>query len=84
LKYPLIRLKFDHPKHKANFRRGTPPPSYPNGWFRALSSWELKKGEAKYIKINGRHIALFRGEDGIAYALAAFCTHMGANLALGG
>lgn len=28
----------------------------------------------------GRHIAYFRGEDGVVYAVQAYCTHMGANL----
>ena len=28
-----------------------------------LSSWELGVGEAKYVKLNGRHLVMFRGED---------------------
>lgn len=69
---------------RSNSRRGNPTPSFVNGWFRIASSWELKRGDVKNIKMFGRYIALFRGEDGIVYALDAFCTHMGANLAEGG
>lgn len=54
------------------------------GWFRIESTRNLKPGDVKYIKLNGRHIALFRGEDKIAYAVNAFCTHMGSNLGIGG
>lgn len=49
-----------------------------------MSSWELKNGDSKYLETNGKKIVIFRGEDGIVYALSAFCGHMGANLGLGG
>ncbi len=32
----------------------------------------------------GLNLAVFRGEDGQAYALDAYCPHMGANLGAGG
>jgi cholesterol 7-desaturase len=76
--------KLQTDKARAHRRRGNPPPSYPNGWFRIESTRNLKAGDVKYIKLCGRHIALFRGEDRIAYAVNAFCTHMGANLGIGG
>jgi cholesterol 7-dehydrogenase len=41
-------------------------------------------GDVKYLKLNGRHLVLYRGEDGIPYAMDAHCTHMGANLGFGG
>lgn len=38
----------------------------------------------KEVKICGRHIAYFRGFDNKAYAVHAYCPHMGANLGFGG
>lgn len=40
--------------------------------------------QVKEIKICGRHIAYYRGTDKVAYAVAAYCPHMGANLGIGG
>lgn len=64
--------------------RGKSLPCYPNGWFKIMNSGELKAGDVKYIDYCGRNIALFRGTDQKAYALDAYCAHMGANLAIGG
>ncbi|CAG9311093.1 unnamed protein product [Blepharisma stoltei] len=59
-------------------------PAFPNGWFCVARSGEIKKGEAKHIDMHGQNIAVFRGTDGIIYAIDAYCSHMGANLAEGG
>lgn len=59
-------------------------PSYPNGWVVVSRSAELQPKGVQYVDQSGHHIALFRGEDGIAYALEAYCPHSGANLAVGG
>jgi len=64
--------------------RGKSLPCFPNGWFKLVNSQDLKKEQVKYIDYCGRNIALFRGKDGNAYALDAYCAHMGANIALGG
>lgn len=87
----LNNYKFYKPEEKlswdlrrANAKRGNPPPSYPNGWFRVCASDELKRGQSEFKKVNGRHIAVFRGEDNLPYAVHAYCSHMGANLGLGG
>jgi len=47
----LNKYKFYRPEEKlswdirrANAKRGNPPPSYPNGWFRVCASNELKRG----------------------------------------
>ena len=87
----LLKFKFYYyyekmhfSKTRASLIRGTPPPSYPNGWYRLCESKRLSNSKPMSIKVSGRHVALFRGEDGVAYAVNAFCTHMGANLANGG
>lgn len=64
--------------------RGKIPPAFPNGWFSVCRSEELKVGEVKHIKQSGNDIVMFRGEDKIAYALDAFCSHSGANMGING
>lgn len=58
---------FTIPEQKYN-RKGRPnrivgkvPPFYPNGWFKVCDSFELAKGEHKYIHQLGQHIIVFRG-----------------------
>ena len=63
---------------------GKVPPPYPNGWFYVSHSEHLKKGDVKQISVLGGEFALFRGEDGKARMISAFCPHLGANLAIGG
>eukprot|EP00118_Oscarella_pearsei_P028497 m.2291 g.2291 ORF g.2291 m.2291 type:complete len:461 (+) comp8548_c0_seq2:35-1417(+) len=65
-------------------RRGDVPPVYPNGWFCVLCSHQLERGESKSVTILGMQLAAFRGEDGVAYVLDAYCPHLGANLGFGG
>ena len=59
-------------------------PAFMNGWFVIGSSTMLKNGDVVNIDKWGENIALFRGHDGILYALEAYCQHMGANLAIEG
>ena len=59
-------------------------PAFPNGWVMVSRSQELPKGAVKYVTQSGLHVALFRGEDGVAYAVDAYCPHIGANLGIGG
>lgn len=63
---------------------GAVPPPYPNGWFFVCQSDKLKEGDVKEISVLGKEFALFRGEDGKARMVSAFCPHLGANLAIGG
>ena len=52
-------------------------------WYPACRSSELLRGQTRSVKITNQRLALFRGEDGVARALDAFCPHMGADLANG-
>ncbi|KAL4004999.1 plastin-3 [Sarotherodon galilaeus] len=63
---------------------GELPPVYPNGWYRVLDSHMLQRGEVKNVSILGEQVAVFRGHDGKAYVVDAYCPHLGANLAVGG
>lgn len=59
------------------------PGPFPNGWYKLLDSAELKIGDRKEIECLGEVLVVFRGENGIAAALNAYCPHNGANLAGG-
>lgn len=48
-----------------------------------LFSHELKKGESKPVEFMGHSLVVFRGEDGVAKVLDAYCPHLGANLGIG-
>jgi phenylpropionate dioxygenase-like ring-hydroxylating dioxygenase large terminal subunit len=61
-----------------------PLPPFPNGWYSVAYADELKVGEVKRIQAFGAELVLFRGEDGVARALDAYCSHLGAHLAVGG
>ncbi len=59
------------------------PMPIPIGWYIVAYSDELNVGEAKSIRYFGQELALYRGQDGKARLLDAYCRHMGANLADG-
>jgi phenylpropionate dioxygenase-like ring-hydroxylating dioxygenase large terminal subunit len=61
-----------------------PFPAYPNGWFRVAYSHELERGQVVPLHLLGRELVLFRGEDGAAHLMDAFCPHLGAHLGHGG
>jgi cholesterol 7-dehydrogenase len=65
-------------------RTGELPPVYPNGWYVVALSNDLPVGAVKQVTCVGRELAVFRGEDGVAAVLDAYCPHLGANLAAGG
>ena len=61
------------------------PPGFPEGWYPICFADELKAaGAIKYVECLGLELATYRGEDGKARTLDAHCTHLGANLAIGG
>jgi len=60
------------------------PFGIPNSWFHVSYSDELAKGEVRPIRYFGRDLVLFRGEDGRAGVLDAYCPHLGAHLGHGG
>jgi cholesterol 7-desaturase len=59
------------------------PPAYPNGWFKLLNSDELEVGQSKFVRACGHDFAVYRGENGKAVVLDAYCPHLGANIADG-
>lgn len=63
---------------------GRPLPPYPNGWYVASRSKDLHKGTSLPLDIAGENMVLFRSDKGAAYALEAYCKHLGAHLGVGG
>lgn len=55
---------------------------FPAHWYAVEWSDKLKKEPVKK-KVAGKDIVLFRGEDGTASAISAYCPHRGADLSLG-
>lgn len=55
----------------------------PEGWFWALPSAHLKKKKAACVTVAGKDLVIFRGENGQAIALDAYCPHRGSHLGLG-
>ncbi|MDB4968625.1 MAG: hypothetical protein JWN44_4314 [Myxococcales bacterium] len=53
------------------------------GWYPALPSPGLRPKRARSVRIGRQRLVVYRGEDGRARALDAFCPHMGADLANG-
>ena len=53
------------------------------GWYWALRSKDLKKGQIKSVTFLGRDLVIYRGTDGRPRTLDAYCPHMGAHLAEG-
>ncbi|HIF63819.1 MAG TPA: aromatic ring-hydroxylating dioxygenase subunit alpha [Deltaproteobacteria bacterium] len=54
------------------------------GWFCVLASDELEPGSLQALHCFGREMVAFRGEDGQAHVIDAFCPHLGAHLGHGG
>lgn len=61
------------------------PPPFPNGWYVIAESKEIKSGDVKSVDCLGENFVVFRStttEE--VFVLDAFCTHLGANLGIGG
>ena len=79
-KHPLAHAN-DMKKRRV---RGNLPPPFPNGWYCVAYSREVEEKGVKNVEALGNHFAVFRGENGEAYVLDAYCPHLGANIACGG
>ena len=54
------------------------------GWYLALYTEELASGAVRALDYVGRELVAFRGEDGVATLVDAYCPHLGAHLGFGG
>lgn len=73
-------------KAKVQRRRGYKnfPAPYPNGWMFVCAADAVAKGEVVPLELWGRELVAFRGEDGKAGVLGAYCPHMGTHVGHGG
>ncbi|MCX4242035.1 Rieske 2Fe-2S domain-containing protein [Paraliomyxa miuraensis] len=71
------------PRPSAAVRERSYPPPFPDGWYRVAGSHELRPGAILYRECLGAQMIVYRGENGRAQVMSAFCPHMGANLAGG-
>jgi 3-ketosteroid 9alpha-monooxygenase subunit A len=60
------------------------PDEYPFGWYIIEYSAALRPGEVKPLRYFGKELVLWRGEDGAANVLDAYCAHYGAHMGHGG
>jgi 3-ketosteroid 9alpha-monooxygenase subunit A len=60
------------------------PFGIPNSWFLVAYSDDLPPGGVQALRYLGQEMVLFRGEDGRAHVLDAYCAHLGAHLGVGG
>jgi phenylpropionate dioxygenase-like ring-hydroxylating dioxygenase large terminal subunit len=60
------------------------PFSIPYGWFQVAWSSELEPGDVLPRYYFGRHLVLWRDEDGTAHLNDAYCPHLGAHFGYGG
>ena len=56
------------------------PTHVAQGWTWAFASDELRVGQVRGLRLLGRELVLWRGEDGAVRAADAHCPHMGAHL----
>ena len=57
---------------------------FPSGWAQVAWSKELAPGQVRPVDAFGQRLVLFRGADGVARMLGAYCPHLGADLGIGG
>lgn len=53
------------------------------GWYITVPGRAVGPGGVVPFELNGQRLVIFRGEDGVARALDAFCPHMGTDLSTG-
>lgn len=64
--------------------RGIDKIPFPFGWYVACYSSEIAVGEVKPLRYFGQELAIWRGEDGQARIMDAYCRHLGAHMGHGG
>src|SRR5688500_16086181 len=56
---------------------------FTQSWFPICMSSELPPGAVKGVSFLGGRVVAFRGEDGKASVVSAYCPHLGADLSVG-
>lgn len=77
------RLENVRTQPRARHRVFDNPDVVTEAWYPVCLAHELERGEAASFLLGRQRVVLFRGADGHARALDAFCPHMGADLGNG-
>ena len=56
------------------------PGGFPWGWFLVAPSSELPRGTVRTVRLFGKDLVAFRGDDGVPAVFDAHCPHLGAHL----
>ena len=56
---------------------------FAQGWYWAIPSIKLRKGQVKPVSLLGRELVIYRDIEGQLVCFDAYCPHMGAHLAEG-
>jgi phenylpropionate dioxygenase-like ring-hydroxylating dioxygenase large terminal subunit len=84
LQDPFRLAKVTRVEMEDSSMRRLPEPSTPRGWYRALYSDELEARGVVPLSMLGQELVAFRGTDGVARVVDAYCPHLGAHLGHGG
>jgi phenylpropionate dioxygenase-like ring-hydroxylating dioxygenase large terminal subunit len=80
----LQNWRMAEPVNRASVSERNLDTPFPFGWYPAMLSSELDIGEVKPLRYFGRDLVIWRGEDGRARMLDAYCKHLGAHMGYGG
>ena len=83
-KEELLEWRRSEPKNRASVEERNLDGPYPYGWYPAILSADLAVGEVKPLRYFSTDLVIWRGEDGQARMLDAYCKHLGAHLGYGG
>lgn len=84
-----LRDVIELPEQNPTRRHGKPVPAegerglFSESWFPICLSQELRPGELRGENFLGGRVVAYRGEDGVARVMSAYCPHLGADLSVG-
>ncbi|HEY1836370.1 MAG TPA: Rieske 2Fe-2S domain-containing protein [Rhizomicrobium sp.] len=77
------------PDNNPTKRHGSPMPAegeggvFSQGWYPICMSSEVETGKIRGENFLDGRVVVYRGEDGVARVMSAFCPHVGADLSVG-
>jgi phenylpropionate dioxygenase-like ring-hydroxylating dioxygenase large terminal subunit len=57
---------------------------YPDGWYQVAYSSEVQPGDLRPLRYFGSEMLVYRGANGDAHVMDAYCPHLGAHIGYGG
>jgi len=84
-----MRTSVELPTSNPTERLGTLMPAegengvFAESWYPVCLSSEVSQGQVRGERFLDGKIVIFRGDDGVARAMSAFCPHVGADLSIG-